>query len=115
MNTHPLKGGLPLYLYPGGRTDVRWIKPTSCRSKMHPWRWCGNTPEACGIWWKGEVGQLGVWPAGPTWQPLAAPVGLVSSGVFYTLVVYVSLRIILIIIDTLILILLFSRINSTNL
>jgi hypothetical protein len=115
MNTRPLKGGLPLYLYPGGRSNVRWIKPTSRRAKMHPWRRCGNTPEARGIWWKGEVERPGVWPAGPTWRPLAAPLGLVSSGVFYTLLVYILSRIILIIIDTLILFLLFSRINPVNL
>jgi hypothetical protein len=43
------------------------------------------------------------------------PLGLVSSGVFYTLLVYVSSRIILIIIGTLILFLLFSGINPANL
>jgi hypothetical protein len=37
------------------------------------------------------------------------------SGVFYTLLVYVSSRIILVIIDTLILFLLFSEINPANL
>jgi hypothetical protein len=82
---------------------------------MHPWRRCGNTPESRGIWWKGEARRPGVWPAGPTRRPLAAPLGLVSSDVFYTLIVYVSSRIILEIIDTLILFLLFSEINPINL
>jgi hypothetical protein len=59
--------------------------------------------------------RAGVWPAGPTWRPLAAPLGLMSSGVFYTLLVYVSSWIILVIFDTLILFLLFSRINPVNL
>jgi hypothetical protein len=82
---------------------------------MHPWRRCGNTLEARETWWKGEAGRPGVWRAGPTWRPLAASLGLVSSGVFYTLLVYVSSRIILVIIDILILFLLFSRINPANL
>jgi hypothetical protein len=56
-----------------------------------------------------------VWPAGPTWWSLAAPLGLVSSGVFYTLLVYVLSWIILVIIDTLILFLLFSEIKPVNL
>jgi hypothetical protein len=57
-----------------------------------------------------------VWSASPTWRPLAALLGLVSSSVFYTLLVFVSSWIILIIIDTLILFLLFSGIiNQQNL
>jgi hypothetical protein len=49
-------------------------------------------------------------------QPLLAASGCPArSGVFYTLLVYVSSQIILIIIDILILFLLFSGINPANL
>jgi hypothetical protein len=49
------------------------------------------------------------------WPHLAASGCPARSGVFYTLLVYVLSRIILVIIDTLILFLLFSRINPANL
>jgi hypothetical protein len=70
---------------------------------MHPWRQCGNTLEAHGIWWKGEAGRPG------------ASACLAPSGVFYTLLMYVSSQILLVIIDILILFLLFSGINPINL
>jgi hypothetical protein len=53
---------------------------------------------------------------GVTGRPhLVAPLDMVSSDVFYTLLVYVLSRIILVIIDTLILFLLFSGLNPANL
>jgi hypothetical protein len=49
------------------------------------------------------------------WPHLVASGCPARSGVFYTLLVYVSSRIILVVIDTLILLLLFSEINPANL